>query len=223
MFKIPVENIEPLSGSDYAKSEYPYEMLDLRPPKLLTVSVSSYLDFLESDCEPESDYKISDDEENAEYVKANEVGTLVHSFFEKNIHDLHNADSERFELPKSDAVRKQFLKYVNAGLKNREFLVLVDGADALFTERAMIFRNQSGNLLNGVIDLVVKKDNTLTVLDYKTHKGSELDEAALDRYRRQVRLYAYGLSRLPEFKGFKIDCCLLLMFSDGMSKMIKVS
>ena len=87
------------------------------------------------------------------------------------------------------------------------------------TEQAMIFRTPDGELLNGVIDLIVRKGNAITVLDYKTHSGSSLDDGTLARYSKQVALYAHGLASL--YPDCTIDTCLLVMYSDGKSALVR--
>ena len=193
-------------------------MLDLPDPELATISVSSYLDMLQEE-ECDLDNKISDadsDIPESSGGKAAQIGTAVHSFFEKNVHDLSGAEPEQFTVPKT--IQSQFMTYVKAGLKNSGFQNLIDGADSLVPEKAMIFHTPEGRLLNGVIDLIVRKGNTVTVLDYKTHSGSALDADTLERYKKQVSLYAHGLETL--FPGCTFDCRLLVMYSTGTSELV---
>ena len=73
--------------------------------------------------------------------------------------------------------------------------------------------------MNGVIDLIVRKGNSITVLDYKTHSGSSLDADTLERYKKQVALYAHGLKSI--YPGCTFDCCLLVMYSTGASELVR--
>ena len=132
------------------------------------------------------------------------------------MHDLSGAEPEQFTVPKT--IQSQFMTYVKAGLKNSGFQNLIASADSLVPEKAMIFHTPEGKLLNGVIDLIVKKGNTVTVLDYKTHSGSALDADTLERYKKQVGLYAHGLATL--YPGCKFECCLLVMYSTGKSELV---
>ena len=216
--ELDISRIEPVLKKDEPVQQFPVEVVSLPDPQLATVSVSRYLDFLEEEDDP--DDKITDsEEENFESSggKAAQIGTAVHSFFEKNVYDLSGAEPEQFTVPKT--IQSQFMTYVKAGLKNSGFQNLIDGADSLVPEKAMIFHTPEGRLLNGVIDLIVRKGNTVTVLDYKTHSGSALDADTLERYKKQVSLYAHGLKTL--FPGCTFDCCLLVMYSTGKSELVR--
>jgi ATP-dependent exoDNAse (exonuclease V) beta subunit len=214
--ELEIDWIEPVLKKDEKEQPYPVEEVSLPAPELATVSVSRYLDGLVE--EPDLDDKITDAGELPEStgVKANEVGTAVHSFFEHNVADLAKADPAQFAVPK--AMHSQFMTYAAAGLADPGYMALVSGADELRTEAAMIFHTPEGKLLNGVIDLIVRKGNTVTVLDYKTHSGSALDAATLERYKTQVGLYAHGLAAL--YPGCKFECCLLVMYSTGKSELV---
>ena len=214
---LDISRIEPVLIKDEKEQWYPVEKVSLPAPELATTSVSKYLDGLVEECD--LDDKITDSEDLPEStgVKANEVGTAVHSFFEHNVADLTAADPSQFAVPK--AMRSQFMTYAAAGLADPGYKALVSGADELKTESAMIFHTQEGKLLNGVIDLIVRKGNIVTVLDYKTHSGSALDEATLERYKRQVGLYAHGLESL--YPGCKFECYLLVMYSTGSSELVR--
>ena len=217
IMRLELQQIEPVLLKDEKEQFAPDEMLYLPDPPLATISVSRYLDGLVE--ESNLDDKIIDADELPEStgVKANEVGTAVHSFFEHNVRDLAKADPAQFSVPK--AMHSQFMTYAAAGLADPGYRALVSGADELKTEVAMIFHTEEGKLLNGVIDLIVRKGNTVTVLDYKTHSGSALDEATLERYKRQVGLYAHGLESL--YPGCKLECCLLVMYSTGKAELVK--
>ena len=216
IIRLELQQIEPVLLKDEKEQFAPDEMLDLPDPELATESVSHFLDDLEEEYNP--DDKITDADELPEStgVKANEVGTAVHSFFEHNVADLAKADPAQYAVPK--AMQSQFMTYTAAGLACPGYRALVSGADELRTEAAMIFHTADGRLLNGVIDLIVRKGNIVTVLDYKTHSGSALDAATLERYKTQVGLYAHGLESL--YPGCKFECCLLVMYSTGKAELV---
>ena len=216
--ELDIRCIEPVLGDDEQVRQFPVELVSLPDPELATKSVSRYLDMLQEECDP--DDKITDtdsDVPESTGTKATQVGTAVHSFFEQNVKDLASANPAGFAVPK--ALQSQFRTYVGAGLNNADFQNLVTGADDFKTETAMIFHTPEGKLLNGVIDLIVKKGNTVTVLDYKTHSGNSLEEDTLERYKKQVALYAHGLKSI--FPGCTFDCCLLVMYSTGKSELVK--
>lgn len=214
--KLDIGNIEPVLKKDEKVQMFPVEQVALPVPELATKSVSRYLDSLEE--EYNLDDKITDSDEVIESTgpKANQVGTAVHSFFEANVSDLLSADPAQFAVPR--AMQSQFRTFASAGLSNADFQAIVSGADTLMAETAMIFRTPEGNLLNGVIDLIVHKGNRITVLDYKTHTGRTLDSETLARYKQQVGLYAHGLKSI--YPGCTFGCCLLVMYSTGASELV---
>ena len=215
--ELDISCIEPVLKKDEPDQMFPVELVELPDPELATKSVSHYLDMLEEKGDP--DDKITDaDADVPENTgnKASQVGTAVHSFFEKNVNDLSVAKPEDFSV--SESIRSRFLTFAKAGLKVPEYQALVAGADGLLTEKAMVFHAPDGKLLNGVIDLIVRKGDNVTVLDYKTHTGDSLDEATLERYKEQVALYTHGLKAIwPECT---FDGCLLVMCSTGASQLV---
>ena len=216
--QLDISCIEPVLKKDEPVQLFPVEKVSMPDPELATKSVSRYLDMFQEECD--LDDKIADadaDVPESTGGKANEVGTAVHSFFELNVKDMASADPAQFAVPK--AIQSQFRSYVESGLANKDFRTLIAGADELETETAMIFHTPEGKLLNGIIDLIVKKGNSVTVLDYKTHSGSSLDADTLERYKTQVGLYAHGLKSL--YQGCTFDCCLLIMYSTGSSELVK--
>ncbi|MBR5672476.1 MAG: PD-(D/E)XK nuclease family protein, partial [Spirochaetales bacterium] len=185
---------------------------------LTTVSVSKYLDMMEEKGDPDDRITDADDQAAAlSGAKASQVGTAVHSFFEKNVHNLASAEPEKFDVPQS--MRSRFLAFAKAGLAVPEYQSLIAGAEVLMPETAMVFHTPEGKLLNGVIDLIVRKGNHITVLDYKTHTGDSLEPETLERYKNQVALYAQGLKAIwPECT---FDGCLLVMYSTGASELVR--
>ena len=214
-----IQEIEPVLLKDEPVKEFVVERVKLPDPELATKSVSKYLDMKEEKGDP--DDKITDADDQAASLagaKASQVGTAVHSFFEKNVADLAAAKPEVF--PISESLKSKFLTFVNAGLKVKDYRSLVAGADQLLTETAMVFKTADDKLLNGVIDLIVKKGTHVTVLDYKTHTGGKLEPETLERYKEQVALYTHGLKAIwPECT---FDGCLLVMYSTGASDLVWV-
>ena len=216
--EMDIQQIEPVLLKDELVKEYAVEKVDLPCPELATVSVSRYLDMMEEKGDPDDRITDADDQAAAlAGAKASQVGTAVHSFFEKNVCDLDAAKPEAF--PISESLKSRFLTFVKAGLAVPEYRALVAGADELMTESAMIFKTSDGKLLNGVIDLIVRKGNHVTVLDYKTHTGDSLEPETLERYRNQVALYTQGLKAI--WLEYTFDGCLLVMYSTGTSELVR--
>ena len=216
--EIDISFIEPVLKKDEMLLKYPVDQVDMPDPELATMSVSRYLDMLGEEENPDDEISdVSDEIPESTGAKASEVGTAVHSFFEKNVHNLASADPEKFDVPQS--MRSRFLVFTKAGLAVPEYQSLIAGAEVLMPETAMVFHTPEGKLLNGVIDLIVRKGNHITVLDYKTHTGDSLEAETLARYKDQVSLYAHGLKAIHPECTF--DGCLLVMYSTGDSKLVR--
>jgi ATP-dependent exoDNAse (exonuclease V) beta subunit len=64
-------------------------------------------------------------------------------------------------------------------------------ADRCYRETPVTIRREDGTLIEGTVDLAFTDEEGFVVVDFKTDR--ELD-GALDRYERQVRLYASAIS-----------------------------
>lgn len=59
--------------------------------------------------------------------------------------------------------------------------------------------SQENVLLQGVVDLALIDDDGITIIDFKTdHVTNETLDSVADRYRQQVRTYAYAMERIFE-------------------------
>jgi ATP-dependent exoDNAse (exonuclease V) beta subunit len=60
-----------------------------------------------------------------------------------------------------------------------------------YRETPVTWRLETGAIVEGVVDLAYVDDQHLVVIEFKTDR--ELD-GAIDRYRRQLRLYATAIA-----------------------------
>ena len=66
------------------------------------------------------------------------------------------------------------------------------GADACRRETPVTMQAEDGTLMEGVVDLAFRDDDTWVVVDFKTDRAPD---GALDVYCRQVQLYAQMVAR----------------------------
>ncbi|MCQ2603674.1 MAG: UvrD-helicase domain-containing protein [Spirochaetia bacterium] len=221
---VRIEEIEPLKWTDQQTETIVSDNVELPMPVLQALSVSGYLDQMEPD--DENDVADGDDDRKIISGNGNQTGTAVHSYFENNIRILKNngfdisgeCAPERF--PVAGSVMDRFCRFVIGGCGNDEFRQLVYEADSLKTETELFFRTSDGQLLNGIVDLILEKGNKVMVLDYKTHTGGSLDEDTMARYREQVRLYIHGLQEIYPDRQF--SGALLVMYSNGKTELKRV-
>jgi ATP-dependent exoDNAse (exonuclease V) beta subunit len=62
---------------------------------------------------------------------------------------------------------------------------------ACWREAPITARTADGRLIEGTADLVFEEQGVVTVVDFKT---GQPDAATLDRYRRQVQIYAQAVA-----------------------------
>ncbi len=78
---------------------------------------------------------------------------------------------------------------------NPEFQNLVSNADHIFREKEFFALNKtetSSSVMQGIVDLLVIKDNEMIVLDFKT---GNLNSQKLEKYKLQVAIYADAMER----------------------------
>ncbi len=87
--------------------------------------------------------------------------------------------------------------------RHTEFSTLFDTKtyDDAYNEVPVYYEDQ-GAIVNGIVDRIVIKDNTVTLIDYKTHALDQHNrvEAIAERYREQMTLYRRGVELLwPDY------------------------
>jgi ATP-dependent helicase/nuclease subunit A len=163
---------------------------------------------------PEESYLSIDSEaaDLAEFIKGTLLGQLVHYALEKV--DSFNLN-ESIDIEKFDAVLREALEHLEiydpaAFTKYKEpvqahllrFITSDYGGEILKADgykelnlRTMLNKRQ---MLSGVIDRLYKTDDgNWEILDYKTDR-TPVNKKKLDRYRFQMKFYAYLVSRFSE-------------------------
>lgn len=78
---------------------------------------------------------------------------------------------------------------------NPEFQNIVSNADHVFREKEFFALNKtqtSSSVMQGIVDLLILRDNEMIVLDYKT---GNLNPQKLEKYKLQVSIYADAMER----------------------------
>lgn len=170
----------------------------------LKTSVSKILKM--SNEELDDEYDLSQEYLNDDFIKSSaERGTVYHKVFEKiDFYDLKNISaqldkilSELSDNQKSLVSKEKLLNIFSISffediknydkiLKEREFFAKVSSE--------ILGQNFSGGemILQGVVDLILIKENSIVILDYKTGKSSE---EKLANYKFQLGCYADAIER----------------------------
>lgn len=104
-----------------------------------------------------------------------------------------------FALDPDDAELAQWWQEALRVVNDPALVALFDPAhyDAAYNEVPISYR-QGSRLVHGVIDRLVLREDTVTLIDYKTHRRADPDNLAplAEPYREQLRLYAQGVRAL---------------------------
>ena len=139
-------------------------------------------------------------------------GIAIHTFLqyvnfnnaEKNLNFEINRLYEKGFIEKSqlkyldkEKIKKFFNSYTYKLIKNanyikreKKFLCEIDSKK--------IFKNIKNKkiLIQGIVDCIIKKDNKLILIDYKTDEISE--KSLISRYKFQLLIYRYALEKIFE-------------------------
>lgn len=153
-------------------------------------------------------YSILYNEENMASAMSGTVNHLVLSKL-----DLDKKSEKEIQGQVDDFVTEGIISNEEAGLvdvggitkllSNTQFIELVSGADKVLKEKEFFMTLDSTDyskdavsgdkiVVQGIADLVIIKNNKLSVVDYKT---GMLNESKLQQYKKQINLYANALSK----------------------------
>jgi len=106
-----------------------------------------------------------------------------------------------------DAELDQWLDEAARTINNKDFSAIFrpGGSHRTMNELPVMYRQEHRSVF-GVIDRLVISDNTILLIDYKTHRVDDSNQLALlaDSFREQMRLYRAGAAKLwpgPEIKS----------------------
>ncbi|HEU5248728.1 MAG TPA: UvrD-helicase domain-containing protein [Thermoanaerobaculia bacterium] len=151
--------------------------------------------------------------------RAQRIGSAVHeamqAIVERSIspNGAANEASADWELQPSEAseVRRLVAKIVASDLFRRSA-----NADRRLTELPVLFRDSSGFLVEGKIDLLFEESGNWVVVDYKTDRwdrSADRDALARERYSAQLADYATAVRALGE--GIRVGTAWILSARDG--------
>jgi CRISPR/Cas system-associated exonuclease Cas4 (RecB family) len=153
--------------------------------------------------------------DNAEYLKGSLVGHLVHkvlqsiseisvrgsvseAFFSETLHralDELALDASEY-LPK---YKERILSHVKSFVSSA-FAISVLSSKKYYTEFPLRIELNEKQLLSGIIDRLYQDERgDWHILDYKTDRNID-DSDKIEKYKFQLRFYAYLVSRLFEIK-----------------------
>ncbi|QOP42121.1 RecB-like helicase [Sulfurimonas marina] len=121
---------------------------------------------------------------------------MMDSFDEVAIEGALDMCANKFGFALEEGEFSELERRVNALVQNREFLDLVDGVH--YKEKGIKYKN---NLR--YIDLLVKKEDSWVIIDYKTGEQFE------DEYKKQVKGYMRAVSEITNEKVEGYLCYLL--------------
>lgn len=174
---------------------------------------------IESNFEPEAEFDFDDDFEKFEetenevfYKSFAERGTAYHKVLQYlDLKSRENIDEniEKIISEKLNAEQQKLVdKFIIKKILNMPFFAEINAEDIVLTEREFLAKmpaklkinsakNSDTFTLQGVIDLIVIRNNKLILLDYKTGK---ITDDKLDKYKFQLDLYADVASRAFEME-----------------------
>lgn len=135
--------------------------------------------------------------ENSHYL-ATDRGTLVHnllSYFNfknddpdkliQSLYEAHMFDKEGHD------VLIQYLPHIKDFLSSDTYK-LISKADQIYQEKSFRYKDENGQVINGIFDLVFIKDNEVYVLDYKTDRVSieNSEQTLMDLHKTQLSYYS---------------------------------
>ncbi len=147
-------------------------------------------------------------------------GTIMHKFMEKlslkesSVEELKKRLEELVEggVFSRDDAKLIDLDGVQKLLKNQEFVGLVSGAEKIYKEKEFYMLvgaseyfggcDGDGVVVQGIVDLCLKNSGGLAIVDYKT---GTLNESAVEKYKKQIELYASAMQKsmnLPVTKKY---------------------
>lgn len=157
--------------------------------------------------------------------KASDIGTLYHSLLEKiNFFDMQSTnDVQDFiecNYSKQDIDIFKKLNYENIFKNISTLKTYITPKDKVLKEQKFVMcvpynqvtnsNNLSKVLIQGVIDLIIIKDNKIILIDYKlTHKSKK---QILETYKKQLDLYTLALNK--RFKNTQIDRLILDLYNN---------
>lgn len=140
------------------------------------------------------------------------VGTVFHKILENTDFLKFSYDEGLRLLEKTQkaippSIKEQVTESVKELLnkfENSEILGFLKSAKVLHKELSFVLR-EDDRFVEGRIDLVVKKDNTIYVIDYKTNRFSSQEEKQniLEYYKTQKKYYLEAISRIYQNSDIK--------------------
>lgn len=187
---------------------YPFEK-DVHTPMKVAVT-----GILKGEVENSNITKFYDDGDELSSASSMKEGTLYHLVL-ANL-DLSKTGEKEIEnqilkMQEKGIVSKEEVETINIKslsklLSNKEFQNLILGADEIFKEKEFfcLHKNSesSSSVMQGIVDLLIIKNNKLIVVDYKTGNLNRKEKIA--KYSEQLKHYANAMERCFNLKTDKM-------------------
>jgi ATP-dependent helicase/nuclease subunit A len=114
-------------------------------------------------------------EEDTSTTKANDRGTLIHSILEQlpishtidldqTLTNLYNQYTEE-QIALIEAYKPHLQDFIHSEI----YQWFLD-SDHVYKEKAFTLKEENGQIIHGIFDAMIIKDNTITIVDYKTDR-----------------------------------------------------
>jgi ATP-dependent helicase/nuclease subunit A len=136
-------------------------------------------------------------------ILARQRGVLIHNMLERMANLINDGQQPLLENSKlhyqNEFSESQLIECWDEGIAAIEQCPQSDWFDAnidSLNEVPLIYTDkQSGRTVHGIIDRLVIKDDCIIIIDYKTHRATNISEIAA-QYREQMRYYVEGIRLL---------------------------
>ncbi len=183
----------------YAIFTYPFEKDTSLDLKLSVTEANKKTDFLEESEKTRQLFSSTIDE-----------GVLYHTFLENSSFNVENIDNEVIALLNSGKITQEDAKTLDKEtlkkILSNEIFTLFSGYEK-YPEQQFIchyppsvlgLEGDNEVLVQGVIDLLLVKDGSAIIIDYK-YSGVSKD-VLVKRYEKQLKLYAYAVEKVLKLK-----------------------
>ncbi len=148
-------------------------------------------------------------------------GTMIHEMIEKLLDNTHSREALKKQLQNKYATVMNENNYDSCWqeatrvIDNTQHAQFFDNRhyEKAWDEVPISYVNNAGNTVNGIIDRLIEYEDSLLIVDYKTHQDAN-EQSLLDDYKHQLQSYVTGIQTLWPNKDVK--ACLLLTASNDL-------
>lgn len=165
-------------------------------------------------------------------VSASDVGTAYHKIMEHMSFDFsQNAQSVVEELFRNGTIPIVLKNKINIKKIDHAVVTIsqfIEKDTMVLKEAQFMYKDKHKNLVNhssiedniliqGMVDLFLKRGNKGVLIDYKTNKNMS-EQAFIEKYKKQLELYALALK-----EAYGLEELISYIYSFDLEKLIKIS